>query len=307
MGTYLLLLLLVLVLPLLGASQDRAEALARFRRASRAKRVIGGVEITQGDFPYLVRLKGKIPYAWFWGIPYKWRTYWCGASIINRRWLLTAAHCFKASGLITGADTPKYWHGKFASIKSHSHWYDWILRAVGARHVEIHGQEIRIHPDYSTLRVWENDVALVHMREDIQLDGVNAAPVTLPQGDADGWPEETSQCIFKGWGCKANGQPIEDIAKAVVLPKFSDGECSGLYGINTTTRFCAGNLDANTGICGGDSGGPLTCPQQLADGSSSYIQAGVASFTSTNQPGRYPGAFTRVSHYMTWIEEETRL
>ena len=32
-----------------------------------------------------------------------------------------------------------------------------------------------------------------------------------------------------------------------------------------------------------------------------WVQAGIASFTSANRPGDVPGAFTRVAAYSDWI------
>ena len=55
------------------------------------------------------------------------------------------------------------------------------------------------------------------------------------------------------------------------------------------------------GICPGDSGGPLVC--QYRD---RWLQAGVASYTSGQHPGRLPGVFTRVSYYVDWIESTVR-
>ena len=47
----------------------------------------------------------------------------------------------------------------------------------------------------------------------------------------------------------------------------------------------------------GDSGGPLVC-RNHAD---QLIQVGVASFTSRNNPERFPAVFARVSEFVDWI------
>ncbi|KAK2141848.1 hypothetical protein LSH36_1032g00001 [Paralvinella palmiformis] len=64
------------------------------------------------------------------------------------------------------------------------------------------------------------------------------------------------------------------------------------------TRLCAGPEFQNKGICSGDSGGPLVCH----DGSGSWHQAGIASFTSGTKPGQVPAVYTKVSEYRSWIE-----
>lgn len=75
-----------------------AQQLDHIKVLSRVKRIIGGEEIEAGDWPYLAHLKGKIPTRFFWGFPYAYAKYYCGGSIINKRWVLSAAHCFKQSG-----------------------------------------------------------------------------------------------------------------------------------------------------------------------------------------------------------------
>ena len=150
------------------------------------------------------------------------------------------------------------------------------------------------------------------------------------------WPTEDDLCIVKGWGCTASGLfhiphsicscskrnfrflggPVQTHAHAVRLPIVASSEC--IHRSVGPTRICAGNIRrlaalwslgagndrsqeaelAQRGICAGDSGGPLVCLYN--DGK--WLQAGVASYTSLNNPGFFPGVFTRVSYYYPWIE-----
>ena len=52
-------------------------------------RIVGGAEATKGEFPHQVSLQWGIP-------PISSFKHFCGGTIINNKWILTAGHCVLA-------------------------------------------------------------------------------------------------------------------------------------------------------------------------------------------------------------------
>ncbi|XP_053379053.1 tryptase-like [Mercenaria mercenaria] len=275
---------------------------------SRQKRVIGGTEISKGHSPWLVSLHGKIVTERLFGIiPIRHRHVYCGGSLLNDRYVLTAAHCFDS-----GRDVDE-WEVRLATVDLKvalaDRFMDFLGKTLGKkdwRIWEIDVSKIIIHPGYNKNDLWYQDIAIVKLE-----DPVPSGPrfehikrIQLPDGFDFSFPAKGSNCHMAGWGCTAAGGGISRYAMSVQLPILDDTECGYYYNLRTMFgRLCAGFKSSSNsgGICPGDSGGPLVCQNYLGE----WTQVGIASFTSKARPEKFPAVFTRVSDYVTWIKSYT--
>ncbi|TNN11935.1 Transmembrane protease serine 11F [Schistosoma japonicum] len=287
------------------------------------KRVINGQTAEKYEYPWAVSIKGTNPV-------YKQVTY-CGSTLIQDRWLLTAAHCFwtgswKKSHLLD----PGNWHVQAGSnvieLGEEYGYRGHVLKPGGNKRQTLvatlikrlidafssnskekqgavwhtHVKKIILHPSYRPDDL-EYDLALLELETPLPLEdpGVELAELP-PHEDYMSWPEVHVDCIFVGWGCRVkNGKPSAQ-AQAVHLLTLKNEDCSLMYGnaagLNDHHEFCAGYYQGRVGICSGDSGSGLIYKKN----DKNYV-VGVASATHATAPDLYPGLFTRVSYFVDWI------
>merc|ERR1711931_33018 len=238
-----------------------------------AERIVGGHEAEEHQWPWQVAL--FIDDAWF-----------CGGSLINENYVLTAAHC------VDGAS--------YFDIMAGAHN---VRAASEPNRVEITSYNGWTHPQWDT-NTHANDLALIELPSPIDFNDY-ISPSCLPMaGDT---ADEAELVTVTGWGKPSdNAGGISPVLRMVSdLPCISNKECNDFYGIVGDGIVCI-DTTGGKGSCNGDSGGPLVMKAGMKAAGQAWNQVGIVSFgSSAGCEVGYPAGFTRTECYLDWIKSET--
>uniref|UniRef100_H2XNM8 Peptidase S1 domain-containing protein n=2 Tax=Ciona intestinalis TaxID=7719 RepID=H2XNM8_CIOIN len=240
----------------------------------RDSRIVGGVDATLGRWPW----QGSIRFI-------STGTNFCGCSVISNRWLISAAHCTEG---IRSASSIEVRLGVTN------------LLAGEATDVTYRLTSFHDHPDYVS-STFLNDITLLQTSLPITFNA-NVRAVALPSPGMIAIVG--SPCWITGWGTTADSSSVSpNILQQAVVPIVNDSQCVAWYRqegimVFTNEQFCAGYEAGNIDSCQGDSGGPLTC-----NDTGIFVLQGITSYGVGCALSRRPGVYTRVSNYLTWINE----
>ncbi|XP_063072448.1 elastase-1-like [Engraulis encrasicolus] len=239
--------------------------------ASENERVVGGEVATPNTWPWQISLQYLSGSSYY---------HTCGGSLIQRGWVMTAAHC---------VDSSRTWRVVLGEHDLNSNSGREQIRSVS---------RVYIHSGWNPNNVGGGyDIALLRLSSDATLNSYVQLATLPPSGQV--LPHD-NPCYITGWGRTATGGSLSAQLKQAYLPIVSHNVCSssGWWGGSVkTTMVCAGGY-AESG-CNGDSGGPLNC-----NVGGRYVVHGVTSFVSSAGCNTYqrPTVFTRVSAFSSWIE-----
>jgi len=235
-------------------------------KANRATRIVGGVTTEVNEYPWQVALVGQGSSQVF-----------CGGSLINDRWVLTAAHC-TASGV--------------SQVLLGNH----LQSQTDSNEKRINVRRVVDHPNYNS-RTLNNDFSLLELSEAVDLESVAPAirPVCLPSASNPSQYENVPS-IVSGWGTTSSGGSQPNALREVTVKTMTNSACNGKYGSGTITSamICAAN--PNKDSCQGDSGGPL-----VRNVGGYFNLIGVVSWGYGCADSRYPGVYARVTNQIDWI------
>ncbi|XP_065221908.1 trypsin-1-like [Planococcus citri] len=249
------------------------------RTFTRKKRVVGGIEAEQNKFPWMAALK----------LTYGDTSTFCGATVITKQHLLTAAHCVEG----VTADEIQASLGGFNQL---THEYDINEITVGI-------EEIIRHPGFN-LSSLDNDIAILKLDSTISFNTSQIQPACLPSTENEDYAGYYGTVI--GWGFTDESQSVSNKMQKVEVPIIWTNHCRINYSILsysvTDNMMCAGNYFGHQGICTGDSGGPL---QINIDGLGTMKVVGIVSWSHGCARPYYPGVYTRIDRYKRWIRDNT--
>ena len=153
-----------------------------------------------------------------------------------------------------------------------------------------------MHPDYDWY-TFENDICLLRMDSPFVLNTKVDIIPSASQGQIF-----TGRGQVSGWGMMAEDGLFPDLLMAANVTLRTDVECREAYGEEAVmdSMLCAG--DEGVDACEGDSGGPLACDLDLTRTLCGLVSWGLGC----GRPG-YPGVYTEMAAFRTWIDETRML
>ena len=246
-------------------------------QASSTNRIIGGIESSAGNYSWITSLQSSDG------------QHFCGASLIAKQWVMTAAHCVEdeSTGVVVAANTMQVVVGDYNTAKAD----------VGEQKRKI--TQVIVHPNRNASAGNDHDIALLKLSSEVSNVAVTPISPELMKTIKTG-----TALTVMGWGnLSTTGQDFPDKLNEVQVPLVSNTECSNNYGSGITENMvCAGYAQGGKDSCQGDSGGPLL--YQVDD---QWHQVGIVSFGNGCAQAGSPGVYARVEKYGEWIASQIKV
>jgi secreted trypsin-like serine protease len=251
---------------------DFDDTVLRFLQNKEPK-IVGGQLAAPGEYPWQVSLL----VSW---IANPNQAHFCGGSIYNNKWIVTAAHCLAGVGV---ADVHV--------VAGTNVLLPGVLRVNAARLI--------VHKDYNA-GTTDQDIALIELKTPLALGTTMQQIALLAPAEENAVLVKDKVLTVTGWGATSEGAAVVRDLREVDVPFVTREVCNdplSYGGRITENMICAGKATGGQDSCQGDSGGPIVF---RASGEAPKLVGIVSWGEGCARPGKY-GIYTRVTRYNDWV------
>ena len=242
------------------------------------RRIVGGRVARRNEYPYQVAIRSRGGSLAF-----------CGGTIVDNNWVLTAAHCFYDENGYTKRPSD-------VEVVPGTH----DLYDPATEDFAVPVTKIIVHGLYDTDSK-ANDICMLKVSGSLiqNRKGIYSEKIEMAKrGDNFvGMP-----AIVTGYGTVSENGHASSALRTVEVEVMENSKCR-VYGVfDDNAMLCAGVHEGGKDSCQGDSGGPLMVRQQ----NGKPLLIGVVSFGGGCARRGLPGVYARASNYEQLVKEIIR-
>lgn len=229
-------------------------------------KIVGGIEVDPAttDTSFVVSIGGG-----------------CAGSIIDSKWILTAAHCKSLFSSTISGGSINLKDGNRVKLK--------VLKSY-------------VHPKYSSSK-GSNDFALLELAQEIDFETTKLGKIEIADSnlESSGGLEDGTMTTVYGWGVTSENGRQPSIMREVDVPLVSRERANARDAYNKqidNSMIAAGYDQGGKDSCQGDSGGPLVIRDKK---SNQQTLVGVVSFGEGCARAKKYGIYSNVSNGNAWI------
>ncbi|RNA17936.1 suppressor of tumorigenicity 14 -like protein [Brachionus plicatilis] len=236
----------------------------------------------------------------------------CGGSLIDRKHVLTAAHCLQAMLKVTYNNKEYYSkakiNSKFPSLESMYLIFLGINDISALTSSQAYSiKKIYNHEEYSGSTLL-NDIAVIKLDDEVVLNS-NIQLACVPDFSKKYYPTGVNiKSWVIGWGfTNQSAKTLPNLLQNLNVYIYDPSVCSDVGSEvekNWNSQICAGDIVEGKSACNGDSGGSLFVLDSV-QGKNKFMSVGIVSYGNGTCGGvDNPQIYTRISYFGEWIQSK---